>query len=418
MWEQYKEKDNRILRPLDGSEFVVNGFYINIVDVFPKISTEDFKKRIQEELPKVDIFNITIKIMDGHFFFIKKPFEAHVQEVEWTENEEIENYLQHQGQMVIPYERQMEENNDVVVCFSFKICQLKNNKTKITFTTLHSICDGRTAFYLMELLQKVIRGEKLEKMEAPLCPFGHKEVFHDADKVLANTDLAQLYGNVDKANLLPPLSPPFNNVCVHYMYDCPPIKRFCKKNGVGIQALAMAAIARATRRFHHLPKEKPLWCIVPVDTRYSTLATTAYKNCKFFCNTGILYVKTIGQATLMEDIQHCQHQLKEHQQHHEAVAQLISCSQLIQPESLQFIPTFAIPGTHSHAVISVSNFGRVSGNQPLFYANALTHFGTYEFLHEIYYTEHTLYVSNYKPKDFDETFLKYIKEEMDHVFKL
>jgi len=415
MWEQYIEKDNRIIRPLDGSEFVLNGYYISVVDVFPKFSTEDFKKRIQEELSKVEIFNIAIKIIDGHFFFIKKPFEAHVQEVEWTEDEEIENYLQHQDQMVIPYERLMDENHDVIVCFSFKVCQLKNDKTKLTFNALHTFSDGRTVFDLMDLVRKVINGETLEKMDTPLCAFGQKENFRDVDQLFANNSPAQIFGGIEKANLLPPLPEPFNNVCVHYIYDYPPIHQFCKENNVGIQALIMAAYSRAVRKYNNLPKETPLWCIVPSDTRMSSLATEEYKNRQFYCNVGLMYVKIVGQNSFLEDVQHCQKQIKAHQERHEDVIQLLACGQLINKESLQFIPTFALPGAHTHAIISITNFGKVNGNNPLFYSNTLPNFGNYEFLHQVYYTDEKLYISNYKPKDFDKEYIKCIREEMDNA---
>jgi len=415
MWEQYKEKDSRIIRPLDGSEFVLNGYYINVIDVFPKFSTEEFVKRAQEELSKVEIFNIAIKIIDGHFFFIKKPFQVHIEEVEWTENEEIENYLKNQDQMVIQFERPMEENNDVIVCFSFKICQLKNDKTKLTFTALHTFSDGRTVFDLMDLVRKVIAGEILEKIDSPLCEFGQKGNFRDVDEIFAKGGAGEIFGSIEKANLLPKLQEPFNNVVVHTTYDYPPIKKYCKENNVGIQAIIMAALARATRKFNKLPKETPLWCIVPADTRQSPYATEEFKNRKFYCNVGIMYVKSIGQNTLKEDIQHCQKQIKEHLDRNEDVIQLLSCGSLINKESLQFIPTFALPGTHTHAIISITNFGRVNGNNPLFVSNVLPTFGNYEFLHQIYYTDEKLYVSCFRPRDFDKDFLKCIREELDRA---
>jgi len=417
MWDQYIEKDNRIIRPLDGSEFILNCFYINVADVFPKFSIEEFKKNAQEELSKIEIFNIATKTIDKHTFYIKKPFQVHVEEVEWNEDEEVDTLLKEQREMPVSYKREFDENGEVLVCYSFKICQLKNDQTKLTFSAVHALCDGRTIFDLFNLVRKVIKGEKLEKMDTPLCPFGQKENFHDVDKFFARGP-PRLFTDIEKANLLPPLSEPFDNVVVHYTYDYPPISKFCKENKVGVQALLMAAFTRATRRFHNFPKEKPLWCHVPSDTRASSLATEEYKNRKYFCNAGLFYVKVIGQDSLMEDIQHCNSQLRECQKKNEDVVQLVTFGQLINKESLQFIPMVFLPGFHTHAVVTASHIGKVNGNSPLFYFTSMPRFGQYEFLNYVYHTDDKLYLSNFKPKNFDKTYLKYIQEEIESVFKL
>ncbi|OUM70282.1 hypothetical protein PIROE2DRAFT_1706 [Piromyces sp. E2] len=392
MWEYFIEKDNRIIRPLDGTEFILNNFYINVVDVFPKFSIEEFKKNAQEELSKVEIFNIATKTIDDHIFYIKKPFQIHVEE-------------------------EVEENNDVNICFLFKICQLKNDKTKLTFSVLHALCDGRTIFDLLDLVRKVINGEKLEKMDTPVCPFGHKDNFRDVDKFFTN-GIPQLYKDIQEANLLPYLPEPFENVNVFRIYDYHPIKEFCTENKVGVQSLLMAAFSRATRKFNNLPKETPLWCHVPSDTRSSPLATEEHKNRKFYSNVGVFYVKIIGQNTLMEDIQHCMSQLREYQKRNEDVIQVVSTGQTLDKETLQYKPLVTFPGFQTHAVIATSHIGKVNGNNPFFYVNTVPFFGQYDFLNYAYHTDDKLYVSSYRPINFDKTFIKYINEELDNVFKL
>ena len=75
MWNKYIEKDSRIIRPLDGYECVLRFSYLNIIDVFPKFSIEDFRKNAQDNLSNIDFFNLSIKIMDKHPFWIRKPFK-------------------------------------------------------------------------------------------------------------------------------------------------------------------------------------------------------------------------------------------------------------------------------------------------------------------------------------------------------
>ena len=116
MWEKYIQKDKRIIRPLDGYECVLITSYLNIIDVLPKFSAEEFRKNAQENLSNIEFFNLCIKKMDKHSFWIKKPFKIRLKEIEWTEEEEIENILTNENKTITPLQNVYdEEENDVFI---------------------------------------------------------------------------------------------------------------------------------------------------------------------------------------------------------------------------------------------------------------------------------------------------------------
>ncbi|KAG4107072.1 hypothetical protein H8356DRAFT_1625566 [Neocallimastix lanati (nom. inval.)] len=418
MWEEYKAIEPRIIRPLNGNEIFGTEFYLNIVDVFPKFSTEEFKKRAQENLPKIEVFNHAIKRIKGHPFWIHKPFEIHIKEIPYSEDEEIENFLKKDEEWIIPYDPVYdEENNDVQLLFNFKICQLeKTNQTKLTFGAAHIICDGRTIFDLYDLIRKVIQGETLEKDDGTLVSFDERECFQNTDESFYKPP--KVWDEVDELHITPKIDDiPYKYITRHYIYDYAPISKFNRANGVTVQAMLMAILTRATRRYKNLPKERPIWCGVPVDTRFSSFATKEFKNRKYYRNNSAIYPKVIGQDTLMKDIQHCVEKLQEAKKTNDDIRQILCSSTTIDPKTFQLVPNGRIPNFHTQATVNGSNIGKVNGNNPIFYiSNGILVPGMYLFFYHSYHTDDKLYISALSPINFDKTYINYIKEEMDKVF--
>ncbi|ORX81324.1 hypothetical protein BCR32DRAFT_268332 [Anaeromyces robustus] len=414
MWEEYKAKDSRIVRPVNGIEIFTTNMYLNVTDVFPKFSVEEFKKNAQENLSKIEVFNYAIKRIDGHLFWIKKPFEMHLEEVEWTENEEIENYLKNEDKIVLPFAPILEEDNDVFVLSSFKVCQLKNNKTKLTFTAMHTICDGRTIFNMFDLIRKVINGETLEKNDEALSSYNGRERFQNLDESFEKPP--KCWDEVQPLNILPRLPEPIQYITIHSVYDYPPIYKFCKENKVTVQAMLTAMATRGVRKYKNLPKETKIWNPTPCDARFSSYATDEFRKHQFYSNAAGIYTGVVGQDTLLEDIKHCMDVLLKAKDSNDNVRHLISGANLINPETLQFIPAANFPNSHTQALINASNIGRVKGNNPLFYLTSDTMFGMYSQFYHTYYTEDKLYVSNLIPINMDKKFIDSIKEEMDKIF--
>ncbi|KAL6599217.1 hypothetical protein U3516DRAFT_562978 [Neocallimastix sp. 'constans'] len=418
MWEEYKEIEPRIIRPINGKEFFTSGCYLNILDIFPRFSIEEFRKRAQENLSKIKVFNHALKRIKGHLFIINKPFEVHIKEIPYTENEEIEKFLKKEDEWIILYEPIFdEEDKDVQILFYFKICQLeKSNQTKVTLSVSHVICDGRAAFNLFDLIRKIINGETLEKDNEALSTFDERERFQNVDESFSQPP--EVWNEIKEGCLIPKInSMPYNYITRHYIYIYAPISKFCRANGVTVQSMLMAMMSRAARRFNNLPKETPLWSNTPIYTRMSPLATEEYKRYKYYFNTASIYPKIIGQDTLMKDIQHCMKQLQRVRKTNDDIRHIYSCGYIIDPETFQFNPKGRYPDIHFQNVINVSNIGKINGNNPIFYlSNDTVMPGSYNFFYHSYHTDDKLYIAGLSPIEMDKTFINYIKEEMDKIF--
>ena len=75
------------------------------------------------------------------------------------------------------------EEKDVQILFKFVICQLKNNKTKLTLYGNHVICDGRTIFSIYDIIRKIINNENIDynNINDTLCSFGQLSNFNNID---------------------------------------------------------------------------------------------------------------------------------------------------------------------------------------------------------------------------------------------
>ena len=80
MWEEYIKKDNRVIRPLDGFEFILTSGFLYVTDFFDFIDIENFKNKCNDILVKILPFNYAIKKIDNYLFWIKKPFKIILEE--------------------------------------------------------------------------------------------------------------------------------------------------------------------------------------------------------------------------------------------------------------------------------------------------------------------------------------------------
>ena len=253
MWEEYIKKDNRIIRPLDGFEFILTSGFLYVTDFFDFIDIENFKNKCNEILAKILPFNYAIKKIDNYLFWIKKTFKKILEEKKYSEIEEYENYLKEESQIIIPgLSLTDEEEKDVQHLFKFVICQLKNNKSKLTLFANHVICDGRTIFSIFDIIRKIINNETIDlnNIKDSLCSFGQASNFKNISP--------DLYKKVPdnwikisqtKLKILPKIKTPIHYINQHYIYDYMPISKFTKENKVSIQAMLTAMITRAVRKY-------------------------------------------------------------------------------------------------------------------------------------------------------------------------
>ena len=418
MWEKYKEKDSRIIRPMDGYESVLISMYLNIIDVFPEFSIEDFRKNAQENLSNIEFFNIGIKLIDKHPFWIRKPFKMNLKEIEWTEDEEIDVILKKEHEIITPLQKVYDEKDkDIIIPFLFEICQLKDKKIKLKFSVIHAMSDGRTIFYMFDLLKKIIKGEKIEKMETPICSFNQRGNFHDLNPSIYE-ETPKTWKEINELSILPKILKPEGYVTVHNIYNYPPISKFCKENNVTIQAMLIAMVTRVSRKFNNLPKETPIWNYTPCDARPSKYSTEIFKNQKFFCNAGALFPCVIGQNTLLEDIQYCNKKLLESKETYDNIAQILMSGKSVDPNTLKYELPEKMPDFHKQPVTISSNIGKINGNNPLIYLSMDCPNEFYSFATDSYHTDEKLYMATLMPINFDKNYYNCLKEEMDLIFNI
>ena len=418
MWEKYKEKDSRIIRPMDGYESVLISMYLNIIDVFPEFSIEDFRKNAQENLSNIEFFNIGIKLIDKHPFWIRKPFKMNLKEIEWTEDEEIDVILKKEHEIITSLQKVYDEKDkDIIIPFLFEICQLKDKKIKLKFSVIHAMSDGRTIFYMFDLLKKIIKGEKLEKMETPICSFNQRGNFHDLNPSIYE-ETPKTWKEINELSILPKILKPEGYVTVHNIYNYPPISKFCKENNVTIQAMLIAMVTRVARKFNNLPKETPIWNYTPCDARPSKYSTEIFKNQKFFCNAGALFPCVIGQNTLLEDIQYCNKKLLESKETYDNIAQILMSGKSVDPNTLKYELPEKMPDFHKQPVTISSNIGKINGNNPLIYLSMDCPNEFYSFATDSYHTDEKLYMATLMPINFDKNYYKCLKEEMGLIFNI
>ena len=286
MWEEFINKDNRIIRPLDGFEFILTSGFLYITDFFDFFDTKIFKNKCNEILPKIEPFNYSIKKMNNYMFWIKKPFKILLEEKEYNEIEEYENYMKEEDKIIIPGITLIDKDeNDIQLLYKFVICQLKNKKTKLTLYVNHVICDGRTIFSIFDIIRKIINNEKIDynNIKDKLCSFGQISNFNNINKnFYEKVPNNWIKISETKLSILPKIKPPIFYINKHFIFNYPSINKFAKENKVSIQAMLTAMITRAVRKYLNLDNNQIIYNNTPCDSRPSKFSTDGMKNRIFF----------------------------------------------------------------------------------------------------------------------------------------
>ena len=422
MWEKYKKIDNRIIRPLDGFEFILTTGFLYITDFFDYFDTNKFIENCNNILPKIEPFNYCLKKLNNYLFWIKKPFKILLEEKEYSEVEEYENYLKEETKIVIPGMTLIDqEEKDIIQVFKFVICQLKNKKTKLTLYINHVLCDGRTIFSIFDIIKKVIKNENIEydNIKDTLCSFGQLSNYKDINP--------ELYGKVPenwltlsktKLHLLPKLKPPIHYINKHYIFNYLPISKFIKEKKVSVQAMLTAMITRAVRKYLKLDDNQKIWNNTPCDSRSSNFSTESMKKRVFFCGASSAFPEIVGKGSLMEDIIYCYEQIKKTVNNLEHIIGILLLGNSVDSSNFKFKEIEGFPNFSLNPVTTSSNIGKVNGNTPLFglcydcIGEEYT-YGIYS-----YHTETKLYIMVIKPINSDIEFDSFVKKEMDLIFDI
>ena len=421
MWDEYKKIDNRIIRPLDGFEFILTTGHLYITDFFDYFETKSFINKCNNILPNIEPFNYSIKKLNNYLFWIKKPFKILLEEKEYKEIEEYQNYLKEEPKIIIPGLSIIDtEEKDIQLLFKSVICQLKNNKTKLSFIANHVICDGRTIFSIFDIIKKVINNENIEydKIKDSLCSFGQLSNYTNINSDLYEK-VPENWLNISKTKLhiLPKIQTPIYYINQHYIYDYLPINKFTKENKVSVQAMLTAMITRAVRKYLKLDNNQKIWNNTPCDSRPSIYSTENMKKRIFFCGASSVFPEIIGKDNLMEDIKYCYEQIKKAVNNLEHIIGILLLGNSIDSKTFKFKMIEGFPNFNLNPITTSSNIGKVNGNTPLFGLCYDCPGEDYTYGIYSYHTENTLYIMIIKPINCDVEFDSVVKKEMDLIFK-
>ena len=421
MFDNYKKIDNRILRPLDGFEFILTNGFLYITDYFDYFDTKIFQENCNKILPNIEPFNYSIKKYNNYMFWIKKPFKILLEEKEYSEIEEFTNYLKEESKIIIPGMNLIDQDEkDILLLFKFVICQLKNKKTKLTFYANHVICDGRTIFSIFDIIKKIIKNEEIiYNIKDSLCSFGQISNFQNINPDLYNK-VPENWLNISKTKLkiLPKLKTPIHYINKHFIYDYLAISKFTSDNNVSVQAMLTAMITRAFRKYLKLDNNQKIWNNTPCDARPSKYSTESMKKRIFFCGASSVFPEIIGKDNLIEDIKYCYEQIKKAVNNLEHITGILLLGNSIDPKNFQFKNIEGFPNFNLNPITTSSNIGKVNGNNPLFGLCYNCSGEDYTYGVYSYHTESKLFILVIKPLNSDIELDSIVQKEMDLIFKI
>ena len=422
MWEEYKKLDNRIIRPLDGFEFILTSGFLYITDFFDFFDTKSLANACNIIFPKIEPFNYAIKMINNYLFWIKKPFKILLEEKKYSEIEEYENYLKEEENIVIPgIKLKHPEEKDIQLLFKFVGCQLNNQKTKLTLYVNHVICDGRTIFSIFDIIKKVINKENIEyeKIKDTLCSFGQLSNYKNINSDLYKK-VPEKWLNISKTKLhiFPKIKTPIHYINKHYIFDYLPIQKFVKENKISVQAMLTAMITRAVRKFLKLDNSQKIWNNTPCDSRNSEYSTENMKKRIFFCGASSAFPEIIGKDNLLDDLKYCYEQIKSSINNLEHIIGILLLGNSIDPMNFNFKVIEGFPNFNLNPITNSSNIGKVNGKNPLFGLCYDCPGEDYSYGIYSYHTEAQLFIMVLKPINYDKEFSSFVKKEMDLIFKI
>ena len=198
------------------------------------------------------------------------------------------------------------------------ITETENNKIRFRFSSSHSFVDGRSIFSFLELFINLAENKKftedfLQAENLPLTnSFQKKNLF--TEEIGDNFTTPESWKKLKNYKLYPEVKLPSYCINTQWDFEYSPISKFNRKYNFTCQALLMAIMERAIRKYNKGKIEKiddlTLGVYCPTDTRQAKYAKDIHKKGKFFnaAGLGIIYINK--QNTLMEDIKHCKEELK------------------------------------------------------------------------------------------------------------
>ena len=239
-----------------------------------------------------------------------------------------------------------------------------NDNTNIRVDINHAITDGRVLFDYLDLFSTVANGENLpEKFtsregQEPLPPLDIHDFFEK--DAFENCSIPESWKKANSFKLNPEIKLPSYAICDNWEFSYEPIKKFCEKFKVTVQGIISASQARAIWNYHNGKYDNMMLGIyTPIDIRRLKYTKEKIKNKLFQYNTSNILPFVYRKETIMEQIQHCQEELKKSYNSLEGTHAYITYNNLMDLETQKINYISELPDHSSKNIIFVSHIGYV-----------------------------------------------------------
>jgi len=241
---------------------------------------------------------------------------------------------------------------------------LLNNQTNIRIDVNHAITDGRVLFDYLELFSCLSNGENLpEKFTSRKCqdPLPPLDIYNFFEKeVIDNCNIPESWKKAIYIKLNPEVALPSYSICDSWEIEFEPFKKFCEKYKVTIQGIVSASQVRAIWNYHEGKYDNmELGIYTPIDIRRLKYTKEKIKNGLFQYNVSCIVPFVKKKQTILEQIQHCQEEMRKSYDSYEGPHAYITLNNLMdmKTQNINYIKEF--PDNSSKNIIFASHIGRV-----------------------------------------------------------
>ena len=172
--------------------------------------------------------------------------------------------------------------------------------------------------------------------------------------------MPESWKKLKKCKLYPDVNLPSHCINTQWDFDYANISKFNRKYNVTCQALLMAIIERAIRKYNKGKiDDLNIGVYTPVDTRQTKYATDIHKKGKFFNSAGLTIVYINKQNSIMEDIIHCKNELKKSLDTTESCATFCYTEGYVDKEKKEMKFDENFPILNNYNLVFASNIGKV-----------------------------------------------------------
>ena len=244
------------------------------------------------------------------------------------------------------------------------VTEVNENKIRFRFSSSHSFVDGRSIFSFLDLFISLAQTKKftedfLNAENLPLTNSFQKKCLFTKE-ISKDIHIPESWKKLKKCKLYPDVNLPSHCVNSQWDFDYANISKFNRKYNITCQALLMAIIERAIRKYNkNKIDDLIIGVYTPVDTRQTKYATDIHKKGKFFNSAGLTIVYINKQNSIMEDIIHCKNELKKSLETTESCATFCYMEGYVDKEKKEMKFDENFPILNNYNLVFASNIGKV-----------------------------------------------------------